>query len=149
MNNRDQCRSLKVLLIEDNPNDVVLTELAMKKGKLHSNLHRAMNGEEALKFLHNKDKYKNAPRPDIILLDWNLPNIDGREVLENIKEDPELKHIPVVVLTISDAKNDILEAYNLHANCFITKPFNLKQFFNVIKYIRDFWTNIVKLPRDE
>jgi len=137
---------VEILLVEDNPADVRLTQEALKEEKLHNNLSVVNDGVEALAFLRKKGKYANATRPDLILLDLNLPKKDGREVLKEIKNDDDLKAIPVVVLTISKAEEDVLKSYNLHANCYITKPIDLNQFSHVVKSINDFWLSIVKLP---
>jgi CheY-like chemotaxis protein len=137
---------IDILLVEDNPGDVVLTQEALEEGKVLNNLYVASDGVEALNFLRKKGRHKNAVRPDLILLDLNLPKKDGREVLEEIKADPDLKRIPVVVLTTSQAEPDILRAYDLHANCYITKPVDLNQFIAIVESIRDFWVTIVKLP---
>jgi CheY-like chemotaxis protein len=139
-------RPIEILLIEDNPGDTRLAIEALKDSKLKNILHVAEDGIEALNFLHKAGKYSNAVRPDLILLDLNLPKKDGRQVLAEIKDDPELKRIPVVILTISKAEEDVLKTYNLHANCFITKPLDLDQFAIVVKSIEDFWLTIVKLP---
>lgn len=137
---------VEVLLVEDNPGDVRLTEEALKEGKLKVNLNVVMNGEDAVKFLRKEDMYAGAPQPDIILLDLNIPRKSGMEVLEEIKEDASLRYIPVVILTTSSAEEDILKTYNLHANCYITKPVDFEQFINVIRKVEDFWLTIVKLP---
>jgi CheY-like chemotaxis protein len=134
--------------VEDNPGDVRLTMEALKEGKILNEVRVVEDGVEALDFLHRVGKYTDAPRPDLILLDLNLPKKDGREVLAEIKEDDTLKKIPVVVLTTSAAERDILRAYNLHANCYITKPVDLDQFIHVVQLIEDFWLTIVKLPRE-
>ena len=139
-------KPIEILLVEDNPGDVRLTVEALKDAKVHNNLYVAKDGVEAMSFLRREGAYANAPRPDLILLDLNLPKKDGREVLEEIKEDKGLRRIPVVVLTTSEAEMDILKAYNLHANCYINKPVGLEQFITVIKTIEDFWLEIVKLP---
>lgn len=139
-------RPIEVLLVEDNPGDVRLTREALKEGKVRNNLHVASDGVEALRFLHRREEHAGAVRPDLILLDLNLPRKDGREVLEEIKGDPHLKYIPVVILTSSQAEQDILRAYDLHANCYVTKPVDLDQFITVVKSIEDFWFTIVKLP---
>lgn len=139
-------RPVEILLVEDNLGDVRLTQEALRDGKILNNLSVVRDGMEALAFLHREGEYKDAPRPDIILLDLNLPKKDGREVLEQIKTDNELKTIPVVVLTISKAEEDILKSYKLHANCFITKPVDLEQFMKVAHSIEEFWLSIVKLP---
>ena len=137
---------IEILLVEDNPADVRLTVEALKEEKVHSTLHIVNDGEEALDFLRKQGTFSNAIRPDLILLDLNLPKIDGREVLKEIKNDEKLKSIPVVVLTASKAEEDIVKSYNLHANCYITKPVDLKQFIKVARSIQDFWITIVKLP---
>ena len=139
-------RPVEILLVEDNLGDVRLTQEALRDGKILNNLSIVRDGVEAMSFLHREGQYKNAPRPDMILLDLNLPKKDGREVLEQIKTDNELKSIPVVVLTISKAEEDILKSYKLHANCFITKPVDLEQFMKVAHSIEEFWLSIVKLP---
>ncbi len=142
-------RPIDILLVEDNPGDADLARDALENSKLHNELHVVGDGMEAMDFLHKKGKYTNAPRPDLVLLDLNLPKKDGRQVLAEIKEDPDLKRIPVVILTISKDEEDILKSYNLHANCFITKPIDLSQFMRVVKSIEDFWLTIVKLPPNE
>ena len=143
-----QGKPVEILLVEDNPGDVRLTIEGLKEGKVKNNLHVVEDGVEALAFLQKEGKYTDAVRPDLILLDLNLPKKDGREVLSAIKSDQELCHIPVVVLTTSKAEQDILKAYSLHANCYITKPVDLDQFISVVESIEDFWFTIVKLPRD-
>ena len=137
---------VEILLVEDNLGDARLTREALKEGKVYNNLHWAKDGVEALEFLHRQGKYADAPRPDIILLDLNLPKKDGREVLEEIKIDPQLKCIPVVVLTTSKAEEDVLKTYGLHANCYVTKPVDLEQFIVVVKSIDMFWLTVVTLP---
>ncbi len=137
---------VKILLIEDNPGDVRLTTEALKEGKIHVEMDVVQDGVEALAYLRQKGKYAKAPRPDLILLDLNLPKKDGREVLAEIKADEDLKRIPVVILTISKDEEDIMKSYNLHANCYITKPVDLKQFIKVVQSIEDFWLTVVKLP---
>jgi chemotaxis family two-component system response regulator Rcp1 len=139
-------KPIEILLVEDNPADVRLTKEALKEGKILNNMNVAKDGVEALAFLHREGKYGNAPRPDIILLDLNLPKKNGRDVLAEIKDDPALKRIPVVVLTTSKAEEDILRTYDLHANCFITKPVDLEQFMVVVRAIEYFWLSVVKLP---
>ena len=139
-------RSIEVLLVEDNPGDVRLTKEAMRESKVIVNLSVAPDGEEALAFLRKQGKHQSAPRPDLILLDLNLPKKDGREVLAEIKVDDDLRRIPVVVLTTSRAEEDILRTYDLHANCFITKPVDLDQFITVVEAISDFWFSVVRLP---
>ena len=137
---------IEILLVEDSPSDVRLTQEALKEEKLHNNLHVVSDGVEAMAFLRREGKYAKAPRPDLILLDLNLPKKDGREVLKEIKDDDHLKSIPVVVLTVSKAEEDVLKTYHLHANCYITKPLDLHQFSRVVRSIKDFWLTIVKLP---
>lgn len=139
-------RPADFLLVEDNPGDVRLTQEALKSHKVQNNLHVVNDGEEAMSFLRKEGKHANAPRPDIILLDLNLPRKDGREVLADIKSDPSLKTIPVVVITSSEAEQDVIRSYNLNANCYVTKPVNLDQFIKVVQSINDFWLTIVKLP---
>lgn len=141
-------RPIEILLVEDSPADVRLTTEALREGKVRNNLSVVSDGIEALAFLRRSDGYDDAPRPDLLLLDLNLPRKDGREVLEEVKADPDLRRIPVVVLTTSRAEEDILRSYNLHANCYITKPVDLDQFFTVIKAIDDFWLAVVKLPEE-
>ena len=137
---------INILLVEDNPGDVRLTVEALKEGRVRNQLSVVSDGVEALAFLRNQGPYTDAPRPDLMLLDLNLPRKDGREVLAEIKDDPTLRRIPVVVLTTSEAEADVLKSYALHANCYITKPVDLEQFINVIGTIEDFWLTIVKLP---
>ncbi len=138
--------SIEILLVEDNPGDVRLTQESLKEAKIANKLSVVGDGEEAISFLRKKGKYTESPRPDIILLDINLPKKGGLEVLEEIKEDPDLRRIPVVVLTTSSADYDILKAYNLHANCYITKPVSLDQFNATIRSLEHFWFLVVKLP---
>jgi len=138
-----------ILLVEDNPGDVRLAQETLKESKVSNQLHVVEDGVEALAYLRKKGKYREAVRPDLILLDLNLPKKDGKEVLTEVKEDPDLKRIPVVVLTISSDEADILKTYNLHANCYITKPVNINQFHKVVKAIDNFWFAIVKLPPKE
>ena len=137
---------IDILLVEDNPGDARLAAEALKDSKINNTLHTVVDGEEALKFLHKSEKYKDAITPDLILLDLNLPKIDGREVLDEIKKDENLRLIPVVILTTSRAEEDIIKSYKLHANCYISKPLDLDQFMKVVKSIEDFWLSIVKLP---
>ena len=139
-------KPIEILLVEDSPGDVELTRESMTNCKVRNDLHVVGDGEEAMAFLRRTGKHKNAPRPDLVLLDLNLPKKDGKEVLAEIKTDKDLKRIPVVILTISRDEEDILKTYNLHANCFITKPIDLNQFIKVVKTIEDFWFTIVKLP---
>ena len=137
---------VEILLVEDNPGDVRLTREALREGKVYNNLHWAKDGVEALEFLRQEGKYAAAPRPDIILLDLNLPKKDGREVLESIKNDDRFKQIPVVILTTSEAEEDVLRSYALHANCYITKPVDLDKFIVVVQSIDRFWLTVVTLP---
>jgi CheY-like chemotaxis protein len=139
-------RPIEILLVEDNPGDVRLTIEALKDGKVSNRLHVVKDGVEALVFLRQEGPYAAAPRPDVILLDLNLPKKDGRQVLEEIKADEHLRRIPVVVLTTSSSEQDILRTYDLHANCYITKPVDLEQFIDVVRGIEDFWLTVVKLP---
>jgi two-component system, chemotaxis family, response regulator Rcp1 len=140
--------AIEVLLVEDNPGDVRLTREALRDGKVCNNLAVAKDGEEALAYLRREGPFADAPRPDVILLDLNLPRKDGREVLEAIKADAALRTIPVVILTSSEAERDIARAYELNANCYITKPVDLDQFITVVKAIEDFWFTVVKLPAE-
>ncbi|KQC08162.1 MAG: hypothetical protein APR62_05340 [Smithella sp. SDB] len=142
----EMLKPIEILLVEDNLGDIRLTQDALTNGKVRNNLHVVRDGVEAMDFLFKRGEFKNAIRPDLILLDLNLPKKDGREVLNEIKNDEILKTIPVVILTVSKAEEDILKAYNLHANCYITKPLNLSQFIEVVKAIECFWLTIVKLP---
>ena len=137
-----------VLLVEDSPGDVRLTREAFKDAKVHINLHVAPDGIEAMAFLRHEGAHANAPRPDLILLDLNLPKKDGREVLAEIKESPALKSIPVVILTTSASEADILRSYRLHANCYIAKPVDLDGFLKVVKSIDGFWLSVVKFPHE-
>lgn len=139
-------KPIKILLVEDNPGDVRLTKEVLKEGKVHNEMFVAQDGIEALAFLRGEAEFSDAPRPDVILLDLNLPRKDGREVLAEIKTDPSLKSIPVVILTTSSADEDVLKTYELHANCYITKPVDLEQFITVVQSVEDFWFTIVKLP---
>lgn len=140
---------IEILLVEDNPGDVRLTQEVFKDGRIHNRLNVVCDGVEALLYLRQEGLYSDVLPQDLILLDLNLPKKSGREVLAEIKADPALRQIPVVVLTTSAAEPDILEAYNLHANCYITKPVDLEQFERVIRSIEDFWLALVKLPRRE
>ncbi|GGK99916.1 response regulator [Nocardia sp. NPDC004568] len=138
---------IDILLVEDDPGDELMTREAFEDNKIGNTLHVAHDGQEALDFLYRADPYADAPRPDLILLDLNLPKYDGRQVLEKIKADPDLAHIPVVVLTTSAAEEDILRSYKLHANAYVTKPVDLDQFVAAIKQIDDFFVQVVRLPR--
>jgi CheY-like chemotaxis protein len=147
-------RPIEILLVEDNPGDVNLTRIALadyprdplREREINVNLSVVTDGVEAMNFLHRRGEYLHAIHPDLILLDWNLPRKDGREVLLEIKADARLQRIPIVVLTTSTAEEDILKAYNLHANCYITKPVDFNEFVQIVKSIEDFWFKIVKLP---
>jgi two-component system, chemotaxis family, response regulator Rcp1 len=149
MNRSSLGRAVEILLVEDNPGDVRLTREALKEGKVNNILHVVEDGVKALAFLRREGEYSDAPRPDLILLDLNLPRKGGREVLQDVKSDPVLRHIPVVILTSSQAEQDIARAYDLHANCYITKPVDLDQFITVVQSIEEFWLSIVKLPSAE
>jgi chemotaxis family two-component system response regulator Rcp1 len=139
-------RPVRILLVEDNPGDVRLTRETLKDAKLMVDLHVVGDGVEAMAFLRQEGKYASAPRPDLVLLDLNLPKKDGREVLSEIKQDPNLRRIPVVVLTISSGEEDVLKSYNLHANAYVNKPLNLEEFAKITKAIEDFWFTVVRLP---
>ena len=139
-------RPIEILLVEDNPADVRLIIEAFKEGKVNNNLNIVEDGVEAMFYLHREGKYADVSRPDIVLLDLNLPKKDGREVLAEIKNDPCFKKIPVIVLTTSQTELDVLKSYELNANCYVSKPVEFERFLNVIKSIEDFWLNIVKLP---
>jgi CheY-like chemotaxis protein len=139
-------KPIDILLVEDNEGDARLAREALKGGKVRNNLYHVTDGEEAVAFLRGAGRHAAAPRPDLVLLDLNLPKKDGREVLAEIKADEDLKRIPVVVLTISDDEQDILRTYNLHVNCYITKPIDFEQFMKVVRSVEDFWLTIVKLP---
>jgi CheY-like chemotaxis protein len=145
---RRQGRRVEVLLVEDNPGDVRLTQEALKDGRVMVNLTVASDGVEAMEILRRSGVHASKSRPDLILLDLNLPRKNGREVLEEIKADEELKRIPVIVMTTSKAEQDIHKVYNLNANCYITKPVDLDEFLNVVRSIEDFWLTIVTLPKD-
>ena len=139
-------RPVEILLVEDNPGDVRLTREAFKEAKVRNSIHVAIDGVEALEFLRRQGSFASAPRPDIVLLDLNLPRKDGREVLAEMKADPELLRIPVVVLTTSKAEEDIARTYQLHANCYIIKPLDFDRFIEVVRTIEGFWLEVVKLP---
>jgi CheY-like chemotaxis protein len=140
-------RPIEVLLVEDDPGDVVLTKEAFEDNKVSNNLSIVSDGEEAMRFLRREADYADAPRPDLVLLDLNLPRKDGRQVLEEIKADERLRTIPVVVLTTSEAEEDIIRSYRLHANAYVTKPVDFDQFIKVVRQIDDFFVSVVKLPR--
>jgi CheY-like chemotaxis protein len=146
MKTKETGMPVEILLVEDNPGDVRLTQEALKEAKVRNNLHVVMDGIAAISFLRREGEYSDAPRPDLVLLDLNLPLKDGRDVLQEMKNDESLKRIPVVILTTSKAEEDIIKTYNLHANCYITKPIDLDQFLQVVKSIEDFWLTVVKLP---
>jgi len=146
MNNEEISKNIEILLVEDNPADIRLAQEAFKDAKVHNVLYTVGDGVEAMAFLRRQGKYAEVGRPDLILLDLNLPKKDGREVLAEIKTDERLKLIPVVILTVSKDEEDILKTYNLHANCYITKPIDFEQFMKVVKGIEEFWLTIVKLP---
>jgi chemotaxis family two-component system response regulator Rcp1 len=141
--------SIDILLVEDNEGDAVLTREALKRAKVRNRVHTTCDGVEAMQFLRREGAFADAPRPDLVLLDLNLPNMDGREVLEAIKADPALRPIPIVVVTSSAAEQDIVRSYDLNANCYVTKPVDLQQFLHVIGSVGDFWLDIVKLPPKE
>jgi two-component system, chemotaxis family, response regulator Rcp1 len=146
MNHNHLVKSVTILLVEDNPGDADLAREALEGSKLENRLCAVDDGEKAMAFLRGEPPYQDAPRPDLILLDLNLPRKDGREVLAEIKSDPGLRSIPVVILTTSQAEEDVCRSYNLHANCYITKPIDLNQFLHVVRSIEDFWLSIVVLP---
>ncbi len=146
MNASFQVAPIDILLIEDNPGDVRLAREALQESKIQNDIHVVEDGRQAIAFLRKEGKYTDAPRPDLILLDLNLPWMDGREVLAEIKTDAELRRIPVVVLTVSEAEEDVLHSYDLHANCYLTKPIDMEQFVRLVHSIDSFWLSIVKLP---
>ncbi|MDZ7956930.1 MAG: response regulator [Aulosira sp. DedQUE10] len=146
MNNLSAFMPIEVLLVEDNPGDALLTRIALEDSKISVHLNVVEDGVEAMAFLRKQDKYADVPHPDLVLLDLNLPKKDGREVLAEIKGDEHLRRIPVVVLTTSQAEEDILKAYNLSANCYITKPVDFDQFVRIVRSIENFWFAVVKLP---
>ena len=146
MNNQQLVKPVNILLVEDNPGDADLAREALENSKFNNALHVVDDGEKAMSFLHRQGAYVEAPRPDLILLDLNLPKKDGRQVLAEIKADDNLKRIPVVILTTSQAEEDVIRTYDLHANCYITKPIDLNQFLHVVRSIEDFWLSIVILP---
>ncbi len=141
-----EVRPIEILLVEDDEGDVLLTTEALEASKITNNMSVARNGEEALKFLRRRAGFEDAPRPDIVLLDLNLPRVDGREVLSQIKADPELRRIPIIVLTTSEAEEDILRSYDLHANAYVTKPVDFTRFLQVIQSIDEFFVTVVRLP---
>ncbi len=149
MNNPPQQRPIEILMVEDSPSDAQLTVEALHAAKIANRLSHVEDGVEALRFLRQQGPYADAPRPDLILLDLNLPRKDGREVLDELKRDPDLKVIPVVVLTTSRSEQDVLRSYQLHANCYITKPVDFTKFMEVVKAIENFWLSIVTLPKEK
>lgn len=149
MNTQIAERPMVILLVDDNSGDVRLTAEALKDSKVQSRLHTAKDGMEAIAFLRREGEYVDAPRPDLILLDLNMPRMNGQQVLAEIKEDSALKHIPVVILSGSREMDDILKTYHLHANCYVTKPIDFEQFIMIVKSVTDFWLTIVKLPTEE
>ncbi|UBF28182.1 response regulator [Kovacikia minuta CCNUW1] len=140
--------SIEILLIEDSPTDATLTIRSFNQAKIANNLHWLTDGEAAMDYLRQQGEFENAARPDLILLDLNLPGMDGREILAEVKSDANLKRIPVVILTTSADEEDVLRSYNLNANCYITKPFDVQQFIQVVQMIGDFWLAAVKLPME-
>lgn len=146
--NDERGRPIEILMVEDNPGDIRLTQEALKKNKLRNILHSVDNGVDALAYLRKEGKFKTRNRPDLIILDLNIPKKNGMEVLKEVKEDPILRRIPVVILTSSRAEEDIVRGYNLHANCYITKPVDLGKFIEVVKVLEDFWLEIVRLPKE-
>ena len=141
-------RPIEVLLVDDSPGDVRLTREALREGKVRNNLSHVPDGVEAMAFLRREGAYADAPKPDIVLLDLNMPRMDGREVLAEMKGDARLRRIPVVVLTTSEAETDIFKTYDLHANCYLTKPVDLDQFISIVRSVESFWLQLVKLPRE-
>ena len=146
MNESDISKPVEIFLVEDNQGDIDLIREVLEEGKLKNTLNVAVDGEEALNYLKKKGKYANATRPDLVILDLNLPRKDGREVLDDMKSSPDLKSIPVVIMTTSREEEDVIKMYNLHANCYITKPIDFLQFIKVVRSIEDFWFTIVRLP---
>ena len=142
-----QAEPVQILLVEDNPGDVLLTREALAEAKVTNELSVARDGEEAMRFLRQEGEHAEAPRPDVILLDLNLPRKDGREVLEEVKADPALKRIPIIVLTTSAAEQDILQTYDLHANSYVTKPLDVDEFLAAVRKIEGFWLEVVRLPK--
>lgn len=149
MSKRNPGRPIEILLVEDSPSDTDLTVEALKEGKVYNNLHVVEDGVQAMEFLRRQGAYADAPRPDLIMLDLNLPRKDGREVLAEIKGDPSLRPIPIVVLTTSRAEQDVLRAYELNANCYVTKPVDFTQFIDVVQTVENFWLSVVTLPPHE
>ena len=149
MSDSPQHKPIEILMVEDSPSDAQLTVEALQAAKIANRLHHVEDGVEALRFLRREGPYADAPRPDLILLDLNLPRKDGREVLDELKQDSDLKVIPVVVLTTSRSEQDVLRSYQLHANCYITKPVDFTQFMAVVKAIEHFWLSVVTLPQEK
>lgn len=147
--NYPEGKAIDILLVEDNEGDIRLALEAFKKSKIRNKIHLVKDGMEATEFLERHEPYEQAPRPDLIMLDLNLPRKDGRQLLEEIKTHPDLRRIPVIILTTSQAEEDIIRSYNNHANCYITKIFDMNQFFKVIASIEDFWLSVVKLPKEK
>ena len=141
-----ESRQIEILLVEDNPGDARLTQEAMRAAKMTNVLHVVEDGEQAMEFLRRRSRFKDAPRPDLILLDLNLPKRDGRSVLAEVKTDPDLRRIPVVVLTTSRSEEDVMQAYDMHANAYVTKPVNLEKFMRIVALIDEFWLKVVTLP---
>lgn len=141
-------RQIEILLVEDNPGDARLTLEAMRDAKVRNQIHVVEDGVEAMEFLRHQGRFADVPRPDLILLDLNLPRKDGREVLAEVKADPELRRIPVVILTTSRDEEDVLRAYDLHANCYVTKPVDMAQFMKIVSVIDEFWFKVVSLPKE-
>jgi chemotaxis family two-component system response regulator Rcp1 len=148
VNTKPASQPIRILMVEDDPADVRLAREALKSKRMHIIMHDVPDGVEAMAFLRKEGAYADMPRPDLILLDLNMPRMDGREVLAELKNDPKLRRIPVIVLTTSQGEEDILAAYNMNANCYITKPVGWKQFIKVVELIEDFWLTVVKLPCD-
>ena len=142
----NECRQIEILLVEDNPGDARLTQEAMRAAKMTNVLHVVEDGVQAMEFLRRRSRFKDAPRPDLILLDLNLPKKDGRAVLAEVKTDPDLRRIPVVVLTTSRSEEDVMQAYDMHANAYVTKPVNLEKFMRIVALIDEFWLKVVTLP---
>lgn len=146
MNSFEEARPIEILLVEDDPGDTLIAREALEHSKVANSLHCVVNGEEALAFLRRQGEYADAPRPDLVLLDLNLPRRDGREVLAEIKSDPDLLRIPVVILTTSQAEEDVLKSYDLHANAYVTKPVDFERFVEVVQKVDEFFFTIVRLP---
>jgi CheY-like chemotaxis protein len=144
--NDTSAEPVEILLAEDNPGDAKLTRKALEQGNIINNLHHVTDGKEALAFLRQEGEYDDEPRPDLVLLDLNMPRMDGRDLLERIKDDPDLRRIPVVVMTSSEAEEDIVQSYDLHANAYLTKPIDFDGFLDIVGTIEDFWLTVVKMP---